>query len=244
MNTPIKLGVFVGSTKEDLADARDVVIRAILNAGHFPSGMELWAAGHVPTIDAIERHLNLCDIHIVMLGARYGHMAQDNMSFTEWEYSLSKKHRRPVIAFLLDREAFEWETRDHTSSPALRRLRRFRKDLEDHALCRYFKLDNVQEIGLDCINSINEAINSGSLKEGVGWIRSGSEQGQRLREIERNPFLQRILDTIYGFSTLTTRLDREPIAKRAIGEVLWNQMFGKIYRYGYHNLFFESGSTF
>lgn len=242
MLTELKLGIFIGSTRKDLSEARQAVIDAVLSAGHIPSGMELWAAGHTPTLPAIEKHLNLCDVHIIILGARYGSIVKGDLSFTEWEYAQSKKQKRPIIAFLLEQEAFE-KGIEKLPLPSKRKLRRFRNELESNALCRHFSLPNVQAIGIDCINSLNEEINSGGLNESVGWIRSSSTDGQRLREIDRNQFLKRILDTIYGFSTLTKRLDKEPEAKRMLGKAFWHVMFGRIKRHGYFNLFFESGST-
>ena len=242
MLTDLKLGIFIGSTRKDLINARRVVIDAVLSAGHIPSGMELWAAGHIPTVEAIEKHLNLCDVHIIILGARYGSVVKDELSFIEWEYARSKKQKRPIIAFLLEQKAFNKSIKTQPE-PIREKLKRFRNELESNALCRYFTPNNVQAIGIDCINSINEAINAGDLKDDAGWIRSRSKHGQRLREIDRNPFLKRILDTIYGFSTLTKRLDKESEAKRTLGEAFWNVMFGRIKRHGYFNLFFESGST-
>src|SRR5437764_1333868 len=91
MTNDLKLGIFIGSTRKDLSKARQAVIDAVLSAGHIPSGMELWAAGHIPTLDAIEKHLRICDVHIIILGCRYGSMVKDGISFTEWEYNQSKK---------------------------------------------------------------------------------------------------------------------------------------------------------
>jgi len=101
-----KLSVFVGSTKEDLQDQRMEVINAVLNAGHIPCGMEIWAAGHLPTKDAIKKHLSLCDVHIIMLGARHGTHIERRKSFTEWEFEISSEDNRPVIAFLLAEDEF------------------------------------------------------------------------------------------------------------------------------------------
>ncbi len=256
MSINLKLGIFIGSTRRDLFEARDAVIKAVIMAGHIPSGMELWAAGHIPTLDAIERHLNICDIHTLILGTRYGSTVKGGLSFTEWEYRQSLGQGRPIIAFLLESEAFEEaiEKRQKETinlSPRkqrqlkeeVERLRKFRKELESRALCRFFTEDNFKSIGTDCVNSINEAINSGNLKDSAGWIHSSSERGRRLREIERNRFLQSILDRIYRFSTLTKRLEKEPAAKKILAEIFWKVMFGRIKRCGYHNLFFESGST-
>ncbi len=295
----LKLGVFIGSTKVDLSRARVAVIDAVLSAGHIPSGMELWAAGHIPTLLAIESQLNLCDLHVILLGARYGSTVKDGLSFTEWEYRRSADQRRPVIAFLLDdvslnamlqeqesalnqkladlrlilqdvaaplakiektgtdevrrkAEALRASTdaaREKTEKEinewriAKEKLLRFRKVLEARAFCRYFNETHLDRLGTDCVNSINRAINSGSLREGAGWIPSSSERGRRLRSIEQNQFLQRILDRFYEFSTLTKRLENQPYAKQAMARAFWQVMFGRIKRCGYRNLFFESGST-
>ena len=238
-----KLGVFVGSTKKDLAERRDAVIGAILNAGHVPSGMELWAAGHIPTQDAIKEHLSLCDVHLIILGARYGaRIRPKGKSFTEWEYDISRKARRPVIAFLLDPDAFD-NAVGSLSREEKKTLRKFREELESRALCRYFPEKGLGAIATDCVNSIAEAINSGKLKEHAGWIRASSEDAKTLRQIERNPFLNNILERIRGFSTLTGRFETESEAKGALSRCFWDLMFGRIRRSGYRALFFESGST-
>jgi hypothetical protein len=90
-----KLEIFVGATNRDLGAARTAVINAILEKGHVPSGMELWAAGNRPPLDVIARYLKRCDAHILMLGARYGSPVggRDGISFTEWDYQQSRDHR-------------------------------------------------------------------------------------------------------------------------------------------------------
>jgi len=166
MLTHLKLGIFIGSTRQDLRDARQAVIDAILSAGHIPSGMELWAAGHTPTLEAIARQLDFCDVHIIILAGRYGSIAKDGISFTEWEYRRSKSQKRPVIAFLCEEHAFDVAIEKITSHADRRKLRKFRSELESHAFCRYFNPENVQTVATDCINSINETINSGKLLPG------------------------------------------------------------------------------
>ena len=50
---PLKLSVFVGSPKLDLEKVRHAIIHAILEAGHIPDGMELWASDARPTLKTI-----------------------------------------------------------------------------------------------------------------------------------------------------------------------------------------------
>src|SRR5581483_11443603 len=106
-NSERKLEIFIGATKRDLDEERLKVLQAILEDGHIPSGMELWSSDIEPTRDTILNRLNPCDIHIVLLGARYGEMMEEkDMSFTEWEYWQSAS-KRPVLAFVLDGKDFE-----------------------------------------------------------------------------------------------------------------------------------------
>ena len=68
---PVKLAIFIGSPRLGLEKTRDDIIRAVLEAGHIPVGMELWAAGARPTLQDISEKLATCDVHAVVLGHRY-----------------------------------------------------------------------------------------------------------------------------------------------------------------------------
>lgn len=241
-----KLGVFVGSPKRGLEEVREEVITAINSAGHIASGMELWAAGHIPTQDAIEAHLDICDIHIFILGTTLGSPINPTQTYVEWEYTLSQKSDRPVIPFLLEEDEFYSKIENEAlEEPIKARLILLRKELQGRGLTRYFKTTNgtAELIGVDCVNSINEAVNSGRLDRNAGWIRAGGEEGKRLRSVEENRFLRKLLERMYRFSTLTDRLDRETPAKEALATIFWHHMLGRIKRQGYCNLFFESGSS-
>ena len=267
-----KLSIFIGSTKEDLNDVRNKIIYTLLHSGHIPSGMELWAADHIPTLDAIEKHLGICDLHIIILGARYGSKVQGGLSFTEWEFKKSQDAGRPVIAFLLDKKEFEShfssrvskkigtnrKKRKTDSEKEKEALMKFRGELQDKSICKFFVTQqaskksekethsdaiNIDSISSHLINSINEVINDGNIPKDAGWIRARSEHGERLSAIERNPFLLKILDKVRGFSKLTDRHEKESEAKDIMAGFFWETMFGRIKRHSYYQLFFESGST-
>jgi hypothetical protein len=55
-----KLEIFIGATKRDLGDAREILINAVLESGHIPSGIELWASGADPLLYDIKKHLERC----------------------------------------------------------------------------------------------------------------------------------------------------------------------------------------
>ena len=241
-----KYSIFVGSTKQDLNRVRDKAINAILNAGHIPSGMELWAAGHIPTLDAISNHLEQCDMHLLFLGSRYGNLVRDDKSFTRWEYDESMLAGRPVIPFVLNDVEYQDQLCEETDAHEIENrhlLEKFRKDLRSNSLCGEFSLKHPESVRFDCANSINQIINDESMPISAGWIRASSEYGRKVQAVESNEVLQQILNRIYAFSTLTDRLDKGPVLKRFLGDFFWDVMFGRIKRKRYFNLFFESGST-
>src|SRR4029079_1217225 len=93
--TDRRFEIFIGSPFRGLREVREALRDAILRAGHFPCGTELWAAAPDPTIDVILSYLDGCDIHVLVLGATYGSLvpkeqspeaAKRKLSFTEWEY--------------------------------------------------------------------------------------------------------------------------------------------------------------
>lgn len=99
-----KLQIFVSSTYEDLQDARQEVVEAILTAGHIPAGMELFGgAGKV--IDIIKKWIDQSDVLILLLGGRYGSIyEEEKISFTEWEYRYAKSINKPTCAIILEEE--------------------------------------------------------------------------------------------------------------------------------------------
>ena len=257
MSIHSKLGVFIGSPFKQLKTIREEVILAILRAGHIPTGMELWSAGVIPTQQAIERYLNRCDIHVIILNTLYGStIPRKNIGFTEWEYKLSEGIR-PVIAFLREDGEFEKERKEILSRAKSRnatedekqearnqaRLLRFRKTLKSRAIIQTFTTKGKNRLLSDCVTAINQAIDEGDIKEDAGWIRSTDKYAKELIRINKNRFLQRILSSLYTFNTLTDRVEKESGAKEVCGKLFWDLMYGNIKRQGYTKLFFESGST-
>ena len=54
----VKYQVFVSSTYEDLKIERDVVIKAVLEMGHIPVGMEMFSAADDEQWKVIARHID------------------------------------------------------------------------------------------------------------------------------------------------------------------------------------------
>src|SRR5215471_17228648 len=92
--------VFVSSTSQDLADERQIVINALLEASYIPVGMELFNAATENAWPVIERLINNCDYYVVIVAGRYGSERPDGRSFTQSEYEYARKIGKPRLAFL------------------------------------------------------------------------------------------------------------------------------------------------
>lgn len=245
-----KLEFFIGATRRDLSDVSKELIDAVLEAKHIPSGMELWPAGVDPLLDDVAKHLEQCDVHIIILGARYGqYIADKKISFTEWEYNQSFG-KRPILAFLLKEDEFEKERKkviseDPSEKKKEEALIRFRNKLRKACFCKFFSITEagIAELGRLCINSIHQLINEKRLDENAGWIRASSPEVSTLRQITENKFLERELKRMREFSIVGKRVTIDKVSKETQARVFWETMSGPIRRYGYKNLFFESGST-
>lgn len=248
-----RLEVFIGATRKDLEKARVRVQEAVLESGHFPSGMELWNSETTPVRETILRHLSQCDVHILIVGARYGEyvdpLAERKMSFTEWEYRESRRLNKKIIVFLMNddsyRDARKIEIRnDKGEKDRDADFQRFRKELKSSQFSRTFSGSNagIAKLGRLCVSALNELANSESLAD-YGWVRVEDEDAVRAKAIRENQFLSRVIDRLQQFSKLTDRVQQQPKEKQAVAEFFWDTMAGSIRRTGYRHLFFESGSS-
>lgn len=95
-----KYQVFISSTYKDLIEERQKVVEAILNAGHIPAGMELFKSGPKQE-DTIREWIQQSDIYVLILGARYGTLNSEGISYTHWEYNLAKELGKPMFSLVL-----------------------------------------------------------------------------------------------------------------------------------------------
>lgn len=99
-----KLQVFVSSTYKDLIDERQAAVEAILDEGHIPAGMELFKGGK-SQLETIKRWIDDSDVHLLILGGRYGSIDKDTLlSYTQLEYEYALSRNMPVFAVVLDEE--------------------------------------------------------------------------------------------------------------------------------------------
>ena len=101
----IKYQVFISSTYEDLKNEREQVIKAVLEMGHIPVGMEMFSAADEEQWKIITRQIDDIDYYIVIIAHRYGSVTKEGLSFTEKEYDYAVSNNIPVLGFVISDKA-------------------------------------------------------------------------------------------------------------------------------------------
>jgi hypothetical protein len=115
----VKYQVFISSTYEDLRDERDQVIKAILEMGHIPVGMEMFSAGDKSQWTLIKKQLEDVDYYIVIIAHRYGSIDDnEGISYTEKEYDYAISLNIPVIGLIIDDSA-AWPKKKMDTDPII-----------------------------------------------------------------------------------------------------------------------------
>jgi hypothetical protein len=242
---PTKLSIFLGSPKRDLENIRLRILQAILDAGHIPDGMELWAADARPTLQVIREKLKLCDVHVVVLGHRYGEiLSRQKIGFTEWEYRQSKEAKRPVISFLLQEEAVKEAWKKNSPSKAEKELYwNFREELIHKSICQIYPNQRMPRIDTHVTNALNQVVDGEHLRALPGWIRQESKAARVAAALQGNHFLMRIMERVISFKTTGSRIDTESRAKHSAAELFWDSMKNQLIRTQFKSIFLESGSS-
>lgn len=108
-----KLQVFVSSTYEDLKGERQAAVEAILNAGHIPAGMELFAAGDEGQMAVIRRWIDESDVFVLILGGRYGSLEpKSKKSYTQLEYEYALEQGKPLFAVVIEPSHLEAKVKE------------------------------------------------------------------------------------------------------------------------------------
>ena len=87
----------------NLRAERSEVIKAILELGHVPVGMEMFSAADEEQWKMIARQIDQSDYYVVILAHRYGTRVFDGgTSYTEKEYDYAVSQNIPVLGFVID----------------------------------------------------------------------------------------------------------------------------------------------
>ena len=167
-----KLQVFVSSTFTDMRDERQAAVEAILQAGHIPAGMELFAAGDESQLEIIHRWIDESDVFLLILGGRYGSIEpKSGKSYIEREYDYATKKGMAFFTAVMKEEALNAKLRNGGLDVVERkhpdRLEQFRTKVTTGIQCGFF--EDIKDLKLIILQSLSNFERNEELS---GWIRA------------------------------------------------------------------------
>ncbi|MDE4455349.1 DUF4062 domain-containing protein [Psychrobacter sp. DAB_AL62B] len=175
-----KYQVFISSTYEDLKEERDQAIKAVLEMGHIPVGMEMFSAGDEEQWQIIARQIEATDYYVVIVGHRYGSETDEGISYTEKEYDYAKECGVPTLGFVIDNKA-PWP-HDKTDNDSVKKgkLDVFKAKVKSKPIHFWSNKEDLHgKVSISLIKTMNA-------NPRVGWTRSDEAIGPEVtKEISR-----------------------------------------------------------
>jgi hypothetical protein len=165
-----KYQIFVSSTYEDLVAERDEVIRAILEMGHIPVGMEMFSAADEQQWKIIQRHIDESDYYLVILAHRYGSLT-DGISYTRKEYEYAVANDVPALGFIIDQSAPWPADRMDTDSDTKLMLDEFKSVVSQRPVGFWKSADELHS------KAVVALMKAFTATPRDGWVRSSSSVG-------------------------------------------------------------------
>jgi len=160
-----KYQIFISSTYEDLKSLRNQVIRAILEMGHIPVGMEMFSAGDEEQWEIIKRQIEQSDYYVVIAAHRYGSMIGE-LSYTEREYDYAASIGVPILGFIISEDAIWPENQKENSKELIKRLQNFKNKI-GFKMVSFWK--NEDDLYGKCCISLMKGFQA---YPRIGWMKS------------------------------------------------------------------------
>jgi Domain of unknown function (DUF4062) len=171
----IRYQVFVSSTFMDLKEERISVSQALMEMNCIPAGMELFPATNEVQFDFIKTVIDESDYYVLIVGARYGSVDSEGVSFTEREFDYAVSKNIEICAFIhsnIENIAVAKTDKD----PILdQKLVNFRSKVSTGRLIKYW--DDPKELAGKVVTSLNSAIRR---KPALGWMRGNRQASSDL----------------------------------------------------------------
>jgi len=167
-----KFQVFISSTYLDLKTERQTAVQAVLDAGHIPAGMELFAAGDEEQLQVIKRWIDESDVYMLILGVRYGSIEpKSKKSYTRLEYEYAIEQGKPVFSVYLSGKSSSERIKELAETIA----KEDRSGYEEFSkivkskMCSEFT--DPRDITIAVFKTLNEFARKGELQN-AGWVRA------------------------------------------------------------------------
>ncbi|MDZ7342689.1 MAG: DUF4062 domain-containing protein, partial [candidate division KSB1 bacterium] len=241
-----KYQVFISSTFEDLKEHRQAAILGITRAGHMPVALENFAPSTDTKKEVIRQALEASQFYVIMLGARYGTIAEDasGKSYVEIELDLAVELGLKILTFVMDRKRV-LEFRDSESfqqSDEVKLIPKYealRTRLTSGIENVFYKLfDQPREIEME-LYAYFSAEHSAQ-----GYILEPQKRSDTeiLEIYARNEIIRDVVTRLVQFETVEPRLATEAAKKIAMAQA-FADLCGDYVQDKFHRVFLESGST-
>ena len=158
--------IFISSTFSDLKEERNKVMQTIMSLDCIPAGMELFPAMDEEQFEFIKRIIDDCDYYLLIVGARYGSMDDNGVSYTEHDIS----------SLPMNKADLDVELR--------KKLEAFCKKVETGRLVQYWK--NADDLNAKVAVSLPKTI---KMFPRIGWVRanlqSNAESLQEMNDLRK-----------------------------------------------------------
>jgi hypothetical protein len=248
--------IFISSTFEDLKRHRKALIDQILKLGHIPAGMELFSAGDENEFEVIKRAIDQSDLYVVLIGATYGSVKPGTnpaQSYTQLEFEYARDTaRKPCMAFLLNNQEFraernEIEQNKKKDCDYAVEVRAFRSDVSRGRIVQFFSKDNPYQLVANFQTALLN-ISTRISDRLMGYVRAKElldiqQQVSLLGMVGQTDIMRDIVMQLNQYDKLARRVNEQSTLKRDLAIYFWRRFAAPIFRSGYRDLFFESGST-
>jgi len=169
----VKYQIFISSTYTDLKDERDQVIKACLEMGHIPVGMEMFSAADEEQWKIITRQIDESDYYVIIIAHRYGSVV-DGISYTEKEYDYAMEKRVPALGFIVQDNAPWPADRVETEPDNRLKLEAFKQKIKLKPV-KFWA--SKEELHSQCAISLMKTFNT---QPRPGWVRSPEMAGPEI----------------------------------------------------------------
>ena len=206
-----KYTVFVSSTYEDLREERAEVMRALLECDCIPYGMELFSSANDDSWTVIQRAIEECDYYVLIVGGRYGSLADDGLSFTEKEFRYAEEIKKPILVFPHANPSSLPVSKSNSTDAERKKFKAF-MELVNKRQRRTWNTD--KELGAIVAQGI---IRLKKDYPAVGWIRGDKPVGEELlienRDLqEKNEELQKMIVRIKRKTALHSEREKKLVS--------------------------------
>ena len=189
-----KYQVFVSSTYRDLQDERELVIKAVLEMGHIPVGMEMFSAADEEQWNIITKQIDQSDYYVVVVAHRYGSCEPTGLSYTEKEYDYAASKGIPTLGFILESDVTWPRERSDTDKTTIKKLNGFKDKIKAKPVSFW---RNGEDLYGKCSIALMKAFNAYPRE---GWVRASQVQDtvaskEVIRLSAENAELRRQLET-------------------------------------------------